>query len=234
LVDLALTAGHVAIMLNLVPRTTWGELIPIRLEDIDRDVLNQVVLIHPSGTHVLSAPRRADQRELLTSEKISKVLGLLKKSYSYVVLDLPHSTDELTLEALDQADEILLVLAPELASVVSASSALEIFDNLGYPKNKIRLVLNYITDRQDLGLAIVEEAVKRPINVIVPCAPDIVVAAINKGAPFVVDKFNTPIGSILEDLAFLMSKDEDRNKRPYKPSPMWERATHRFQQRKKK
>ena len=214
LVDLALTAGHIALMFNVSPRTTWGDLAQVKLADLDSRAVNQVVIPHGSGVRVLLAPRRAEQRELLTCEKISKVLGLLKQSYSYVVADLPHDVHEMTLEGLDHMDEILLVLAPELASVASALAALEIFDNLGYSKDRIHLVLNRITDRRDWTQEMLEQALQRPIQLVVPYAPDIVGAAIDNGTPLVVDQSDTLIGSVLEDLAFLMSKEQDRQQHP--------------------
>ena len=234
LVDLAFTAGHAALMLNLSPRVTWADLARAELEDIEADLINQVLLSHVSGTRVLAAPRRAEQGELLTEERIGAVLQVLQKNFHYVVLDLPHDFREATLAGLDRADEILLVLAPELASVMNASSTLDVFDDLGYPKHKVRIVLNCNTERGGLARANIEEALRRPVNVIVPYAPDVVLGAINHGTPPVIDKPTSEIGMLFEDLAYFASEPEHRNKRPDNPSPTWTRVATRMQQRKKK
>jgi pilus assembly protein CpaE len=234
LVDLALTAGHSALLLNLPPRTTWGDLAKTTGGEADADMINQVLLTHASGARVLAAPRRAEQGELITPDTVTHILTILSQQYQYVVLDLPHDLRDLTLAGLDKADQVLLLLAPELASVMSASAVLEIFGTLGYAKDLVRLVLNYTADRRDLAKTAIEEALKRPINVIVPNAPDIVFPAINKGTPVVFDKFNTDIGALLEDLAFFVSKEEQLVNNPPNPSPAWTRAAARAQQRKKK
>ena len=234
LVDLSLTAGHAALMLNLSPRTTWADLAQMPVAEIEMEVLNQVLLTHVSGTRVLAAPRRVEQGELLTAEKIAGVLKILSRNFQYVVIDLPHDFRDTTLVALDQADEIMVLLAPELAAVMNGSTTLEVFDALGYSKDKARLTLNYISERRDLARAGIEEALKRPINVIIPYAPEPVALAINQGKPPVLDKPTSEIGALFEDLAFFASQEEHRNKRPEPPSPAWTRVATRMQQRKKK
>jgi pilus assembly protein CpaE len=234
LVDLALTVGHAALMLNLSQRTTWADLAQTALTEIDVDYLNQVLLLHSSGTRVLAAPRRAEERELLTAEKILGVLTKLRGQYPYVVLDLPHDLHETTVAGLDKADEVMVVLAPELASVMNAATTLELFDSLGYPKDKVRLVLNYVAGRHDLERAGIEQALRRPINVIVPYASEAIATGINKGLPPVLDKPTSEIGALFEDLAFFASKDQDRNRKPTNPSAAWTRVATRLQQRKKK
>ncbi|MBI5032419.1 MAG: response regulator [Chloroflexi bacterium] len=234
LVDLALTAGHAALMFNLSPRTTWADLAQSAIEDIDAEFLNQVLLSHSSGTRVLAAPRRAEQGELLTVDKIAQVLSVLRHNYQYVVIDLPHDFHDTTLAGLDHADEILLMLAPELASVVNTSTTLELFETLEYPKDKVRLALNYSIEKPGLARNAIEEALRRPMNVIMPFASEAMTTAINQGKPPVFDKPSDQIGALFEDLAFFSSQDEQRNARPKNPTQAWNRVATRLQQRKKK
>ena len=234
LVDLALTAGHAALMLNLSPRTTWADLAQPEMEDIDAELLNQVLLSHTSGTRILAAPRRAEQGEMLTAEKIAGVLALLRRAYQYIVIDLPHDFHDTTLAGLDHADEILILLAPELASVMNTANTLEVFETLESPKDKVRLALNYAIEKPGLTRNGIEEALRRPMNVIVPYASEAMTLAINQGTPPVFDKPTEQMGALFEDLAFFASKDEQRNERPKNPSPAWTRVAARLQQRKKK
>ncbi|MBI4790247.1 MAG: response regulator [Chloroflexi bacterium] len=234
LVDLVFTAGQVALMLNLTPRITWSDLAQRPLEEIDADLINQVLLRHPSTVRILAAPRRAEQSELLTPDRVSNILTLLSASYHYLVLDLPHDFSDTTLAGLDRADDIIIVLAPELASVMAASSALEVLQSLGYPKTKIRLALNYTFERHALAREAIESALRQPMNILIPFASDVVIPAINNGNPAVLDKPNSEIGALFEDLAFFTSKEEHRNQRPATPSQAWLRAFNRFQQRQKK
>ncbi len=116
LVDLALTSGQSALMLNLPLRNSWGDLARADLAEIDDQMLDPVLLTHPSGVRVLATSARPEQSELITAEKVGHVIELLRRRYEYVVLDLPHDFSEPTLAGLDAAQQILTLLAPELAS----------------------------------------------------------------------------------------------------------------------
>jgi pilus assembly protein CpaE len=233
LVDLALTAGHSALMLNLAPRHTWADLTQIPIEEIDADIIDSVLLPHSSKTLVLAAPRRPEHSELLTADKVSHVLKLLNERYHYIVLDLPHDFSAITLAGLDAAHEIIVLLAPELASVLAVSSALDVFDNLGYKREHIRLVLNQTIQHNGLTTQVIEDAIRRSLNLVIPFAPDIFVQAINLGAPPILGAASNPLTARLEDWVFQLSKDEHRSKRPDEPSQAWKRIAYRLQQRQK-
>ena len=112
---------------------------------------------------VLLAPRKPEHSELLTSDKVVKVLQFLRQRYPYVVIDLPHDFRDTTLAGLDAAQEIITVIAPELASVRSMAVALEVFDSLEYPREKIHLVLNWIFEKRGLARKDIETALRQPM-----------------------------------------------------------------------
>jgi len=233
LVDLSLVSGHGALMLNLSARTTWGDLARIAAGELDSEIVNRVLQPHPTGAHVLAVPRRPEQSELLTGEKVTRVLQLLIQQYSYLVLDLPHDFQETTLAGLDAAHEILTVMTPDLASVTAMASALDVFASLNYSREKIRLVLNQTIERRGLAQKDIESVLKRPFDLVIPFAQEAIVHAINTGVPCVLGAASTPLGALLEDFAFRVSQEEQRKQRPETPSEAWQRVARRAQQRKK-
>ena len=78
---------------------------------------------------------------MVTGERVTRVLNLLREHYHYVLLDLPHDFRETTLAGLDLADEILLTMSPDLASVLSMASAFDVFETLKYPREVIKRAL---------------------------------------------------------------------------------------------
>ncbi len=231
LVDLALTAGQSALMLNLPLRNTWADLARMEVEGIDPDVLSQTMRQHPSGVHVLSAPRHVEEGELIEGTKVHRVLEILQKSYNYVVLDLPHNFSETTLAGLDLAEELLVILAPELASVRSTVMALEVFETLEYPLNRIRLILNWVFERHGLSVPDIETGLNRDIKSVIPFSSDDFVRAINFGSPPVLQEPESPLGAIFEDLAFWVSQNEHKKQRPKEPTEAWKRLAKRMRQR---
>ncbi|NNJ09569.1 response regulator [Chloroflexales bacterium ZM16-3] len=232
LVDLALISGQSALMLNLPLRTTWGDLANLSIADIDGDLLDQVLMTHSSGVHVLAAAARAEQSELISGEKVRYILDLLRQHYAYVVLDLPHDFSETTLAGLDAADEVLLLLAPEIASVRAASIALDVFAELDYPATKVTLLLNTTVAQGGLARSDMEAALRRPITQALPYAAEPYLSAMNRGVPPVLELATKPLGTILERWSFQLSSEEHRAKRPADPTPAWLRLSHATQPRK--
>lgn len=234
LIDLAFTSGQSALLLNLPLRKTWADLARVPVNEMDTELLEKVFLHHSSGAFVLAAPRRPEQAELITSEKVTHVITTLKERYHYLVLDLPHDFSATTLAGLDHADEILLLLAPDLASVHAAACALDVFDTLKYPRNIIRLVLNWTFERRGLARKEIEDALQRLIDIVIPFAPDPLVLAINRGVPPVLETPPTPLGALFEDLAYALSKPEHQKQPPQQPSALYQRVAARLAQRQAK
>ncbi len=231
LVDLSLMAGHSALMLNLAQRNTWADVAHLAVDEIDAEVVSSLLMPHGSGAYLLAAPRRPEDSELITGERVTRVLTLLRERYHYIVLDLPHDFRETTLAGLDLAEEILAVMSPDLASVLSTASALDIFETLHYPREVIKLVLNQTFERNALGQKVIEEALRRPFGLVVPHGAEVALS-VNQGKPVVMSAPNTPVGVTLEDFVFRVSKDEQRKHSPEHPTLMWQRVTKRLGQKK--
>ncbi len=233
LVDLVMMAGQAALLFNLSLRNTWADLARFPIEEIDQDLVHSLVRPHESGVHVLAAPSRPEEGELVNAEKVAHVLRLLRRQYNYIVLDLPHDFSETTLAGLDEADEILVLLSPDLASVRAAALTISTFESLGYAQEKSSLVLNWTFERRGLARKDIEHALKHEIQAVLPFAPEPIVQAINTGIPLLMAEPEGPMSAIFEDWAFRLSKSEDRKTRPQNPTPAWIRVARRLQQRAK-
>jgi pilus assembly protein CpaE len=231
LVDLVLASGQSALMLNSPLRHTWADLAEPSVGQIDGDMLDNVLLSHTCGARVLAAPARPEEGELISAEKVTHVVGLLKDHYEYVVLDLPHDFSDTTLAGLDAAHHVLAMLAPELASVRAMACALEVFEHLDYSSDRVSLVLNTTFERGGLARKDIEATLRRPIAMALPYMPEPLVSAINRGMPPVLDQANKPAGAVFEDLSLFVSKDEQRSARPARPTEAWQRVVQRQQRR---
>lgn len=234
LVDLALNAGQSALMFNIPFRRSWANLAQIPAAEIDEKVVDDVLMEHSSGTIILAASPRPEQNELIDGEKVIRVLNILSKTYNYIVLDMPHDFQDTTLAGLDMANEILLVLTPDLASVRSTVCALDVFNSLNYNPSKIRIVLNWTFQRHGLPRKDIENAIKRSIEFVIPFAPDPFITAINLGKPTIIGDPKSPLSGLFEDFSFLLSKETDTKERPDSPTEVWERTVARLKQRQKK
>ncbi|MEW6285596.1 MAG: response regulator [Chloroflexota bacterium] len=234
LVDLALTNGQAALMLDVPLRNSWADLAPIPFNEMEPELIRRVLLRHPCGLDVLATPREPELTEMLVKDQVDHVLSVLKSQYEYVVIDLPHDFRDTTLAALDVADLIVLLLTPELASIQNASSALRVFDKLGYPPEKIELVLNWTFKGNGLSRAQIEKSLKRSIRVAVPNGGDVFSTAITLGKPVTYAQPESPFAALFEDIAFHWSNPVHKSSAPKSPKEGYQRVQARIKSRKEK
>jgi len=234
LVDLALSCGQSALMLGLPLRNTLADLAHVPEDELDDELVDQVLLSHPAGLRVLAAPPSPELGEMVTGEVVSGVLKSLCTRNHYLVLDLPHDFRETTLVGLDMAHQIMVVMAPEMASVYATRCAFDVFDRLGYERDRVFLVLNRTFAKRGLKRAEIERALSQCVNFEIPFAPEPLVEAVNRGAPPVVASPESGIGVLFEDLAYFMGKEEHRARRPERPTATWKRVMGRHQGRRQK
>jgi len=233
LLALTLTAGQIALMLNLNLRRTWADIARFDLNELDMEALNSVISIHESGLAFIAAPTFPTEGESLRGETLLSALGLLKRHYDYIVADLPHDFSDVAIQALDLADMIFMVATPDMASVRAAAAATDTYSKLGYPKEKIKLLINPTFPRSGLPKEKIEAALGLTSIITIPYVPDIFVEAINLGHPPVFHKPQESISTLLEDFAFFISKENHKKSKPEKPTEAWQRVYNRYQKRKK-
>ena len=233
LLDLTMTAGQVALMLNITLRRTWADMASLSASDLDMNVLSSIVGKHEGGLHFIAAPTFPSDSEKLSDETLDAAIKFIKTQYDYVVADLPHDFSEPAVHALDVADTILMVVSPDMASVRAVIAAMDTYQKLGYPLEKIKLVLSAIFPHSNLTREKIEAALKMQAFATIPYVQDVFVDAINLGQPPVYYKPELPISGLLEDFAFHMSKDAQKKSKPDEPTEAWKRVYKRYQERKK-
>ncbi len=184
LVDLNLQAGDLPLFLGVEPKYSIADMVENRVR-MDDSLLASYVTPHSSKLSLLAAPREADSADDIKPEHVFEALERVRESYDYVVLDPQHTFDSITLAALDQADDIVLVLTLDIPSIRSAQRALEIFDRLGYPRKKVRIVVNRWSKQIDLDLQQVERFLKEKVTGFVTSDYQTAVTSINLGQPLV-------------------------------------------------
>jgi pilus assembly protein CpaE len=184
LVDLNLQAGDLPLFLGLDPKYSIADMVEKRSR-LDDELIKTLVTPYSSHLSLLAAPREADSADEIEPTHVFEVLQKLRESFDYVVLDPQHTFDSITLAALDQSDEIVLVLTLDIPAIRSTQRALEIFDRLGYPRKKVRIVVNRWSKQIDLDLRQVEKFLNEPVIGFVPSDYQTAVSSINLGTPLV-------------------------------------------------
>jgi pilus assembly protein CpaE len=184
LVDLNLQAGDLPLFLGIEPKYSIADMVENRSR-MDETLSASYITPHSTRLALLAAPREADSADDIEPEHVFEALERLRESYDYVVLDPQHTFDAITLAALDQADDIVLVLTLDIPSIRSAQRALEIFDRLGYPRKKVSIIVNRWSKQIDLDLQQVERFLKEKVTGFVTSDYQTAVTSINLGQPLV-------------------------------------------------
>lgn len=223
LVDMVAVAGQTALFLNQPLHNTWTDV--CALNKIEEEGVLNAMLPHETRVRTLASPRRPEESEMVTPEKVRKTLEVLRAAFPYVILDMPHDLSERSLTALKQSDVILVITQPEIAALRAAKMALEIFETLKYKEHKkIHVILNRTFPRMALADKDIESMLKFKIDLSLPYAADEFVNALNTGNPPVLSNPDGQVGAIFEGLAMALSKESHRNSRPEHPSMAWQRV----------
>jgi MinD-like ATPase involved in chromosome partitioning or flagellar assembly/ActR/RegA family two-component response regulator len=225
LIDGVLTAGQVGLMLDAKPTATWENLVGVETENIDDMVVGEMMCAHKSGIRYIAAPRYPIAADTFSHDTLKVFMNKVKSLNDFVIVDTSHDFSDMTIHMLSMSDTILLVMAPELASLRTAMSAIEIYDRLGMPLDRVKIALNNNSSNPAIKQSQLEKVLKRPIDFVLPFEAGEVNRALNFGQPFILTNPDLPICLILEKMAYHLSDDASKALPPAVPSATWKRVT---------
>src|SRR5215216_3208312 len=225
LVDSVLTAGQVALLLDAKPTATWEHLVGLDDENLDDVVIAEIMCSDKSGVRFIASPRYPIAADTFTSEILKSFMERIKSQNDFIVVDTSHDFSDMTIHMLSISSTILLVLAPEMASLRTTVSAMEIYDRLGIPLDKVKIALNNNSSNPAIKQAQLEKVLKRPIDFVLPYEAGEVNRALNFGKPFILNNPDLPICLVLEKMAYSLSNEAQKALPPAVPSATWKRVT---------
>jgi len=140
LIDLDLQFGDIAFMLGLNPKRTIADLVENPTDKLE--VLKEYLVEHKCGFQVLAAPKKPEQSEMITSSHLRALVELARKHFEFIILDTHSFFQDLTINSMDMADAIFLIMLPTMNHIKSMHQCLKVMENLKYAPEKIRLLLN--------------------------------------------------------------------------------------------
>jgi pilus assembly protein CpaE len=200
LVDADFLAGDTTIHLDLAPERTILDLVP-HIDALDAGLIEQVLVKHRGGLHVLARPSNPEQAEVLAAEHVRTVLGSMAQMYEVVVIDTALTYDDRMLAVLDLADLYVVVLRAHLGALRSARHFLHVAHTLGYPDDRMCFVLNQASHLGGLALDDIAGVVGSRRLIQVPAGGSEVTQAVNEGKPLVLHQPKSPVSRAFQSLA---------------------------------
>jgi pilus assembly protein CpaE len=208
LFDLALQNGQAAIFLGLHPRATLDDLIEHWQEYPDADSLHEFFTEKEGLVRLLAAPRHPYGAERVSAEMLKHLIKLVRAQSPFLFIDAGSQLNDASLAILDASDLILLMMAPDVASVQTAVETLDTFGALEFPTEKVHLVLNRIFARPVLASDQIESAIGAKIRLVIPNEPEFIGHAINAGEPFVLLNPNGAAARVIQDFAYSLGQPD--------------------------
>jgi CRP-like cAMP-binding protein len=143
-VDLDLLFGHVAMLLDLVPRTALAAITPAAIRALDRDSLAYYLAKHAeSSLRVLTGTLKPEDSELVTGEHVRAMIDQLRRQFVHVVIDAGSRFSEPCLAAIEAADQVIVVTTPGLGATRATQESQRVLrDLLTVPAERVRYVQN--------------------------------------------------------------------------------------------
>jgi len=207
LIDLDLQFGDVHIFTDIEPKDTIADL----MQDMTTpniDGVRSYMNIHPSGVHILCAPKSPEYADLISAEKIQSLLGLLRSYYDYVIVDTGANFADSTLSALESSSMILFVTGLDISILKNSKVALTILESLGQ-KKKVKTIINRAVEVSSISIADVQRIVDAPILARIPSDYLVAVAALNQGQPFVQSAPKSKLSLAISDVAKTITSGDD-------------------------
>lgn len=205
LIDLNFQMGDITTFLDLKPSFN----ISYMLENLDK--INETFLLSTlerykkTSLYVLADPPYFKQADNIQPRQITKLFNTLKETFSYIIVDAEASFEGKNIAALDNSDLVLLVSVANLPALRNTQRCLELFDKLGYDKEKVKIVINRYMENDEIKEADVEKVLSKKIYWKIPNNYFAIMTAINKGIPVSEINDSTNIARSYKDLAQYIS-----------------------------
>jgi pilus assembly protein CpaE len=184
LIDLDLALGDADVALDLMPDYTLAD-VALNIDRLDMQFLRRSLSKHATGLSLLPHPVQMEDIGMIREEHLQRVIGLLKASYTHLLLDLSKGFTPTDATALRMADSILLVAQLELSSLRNVVRMLMTLGQDDALASKVRVVLNRVGSECDISLKKAEETIGKPIFWQIPNDPRPMIESRNEGVPLI-------------------------------------------------
>ena len=205
-----LRPGYGGISLDLGYPNTGGlnRLLKISPSEINPHAIEMSLISHASGVQfLLASPNPKDailNKELDNFEAIVKNLPFISR---YVIIDLGSSLPPSTQVALQECDEVVVILEPSPNNVLQTKNLIQNLVELGIGEGRIRVALvNRVRSSVQLNLTQVQEDLGHKIATVFTPAPELAYQASVNNQPMVILQPGSITAQQFDKLASLVTQ----------------------------
>ncbi len=217
LIDLDLALGDADVALDLMPDYTLAD-VALNIDRLDMTFLRRSLSKHASGLSLLPHPVQMEDATMIREEHLQRVIGLLRASYTHLVLDLSKSFTPNDVTALRMADIILLVAQLELSSLRNVVRMLLTLSTDEALSRKVQVILNRVGSEGEITLKKAEETIGKPVYWQVPNDSKSMIDSRNAGVPLIQ---HAPKSKVQQSIAGLVQALTGKENQPALAKKGW-------------
>ena len=184
LIDLDLALGDADVALDLTPDYTLAD-VALNVERLDMTFLKRSLSKHSTGLSLLPHPVQMEDISLIHEDHLQRVIGLLRASYTHLVLDLSKRFTPTDMTAMNMADVILVLTQLELSSLRNVVRMMLTLGNDENLANKVHVVCNRVGCEGDISIQKAEETIGKPFFWQIPNDHRPMAESRNAGVPLI-------------------------------------------------
>ncbi|MBQ4824104.1 AAA family ATPase [Leisingera sp. HS039] len=204
LLDLDLQHGSVSTYLDLPRREVVMEMLS-ETESMDADLFGQALLPFQEKLQVLTAPSELVPLDLLSPEDITRVIGMARSHFDFVVVDMPHTLVQWSETVLNMAHVYFAMIELDMRSAQNALRMKRALQSEDLPFEKLRFALNRAPKFTDLAgksrVKRMAESLSISIDLQLPDGGKQVLQSCDHGLPLAVSAAKNPLRKEIAKLA---------------------------------
>lgn len=183
LLDLNFQLGDITTFMDLKPSFNISYMLE-NLDKVNDDfLLSTLEQYKNTSLYVLADPPFFKQAADILPIHITRLFEMLKKTFSYIVVDAESSFDAKNIAALTESDLIFLITVANLPALRNTQRCIELFERLGFHKNKTQIILNRYMENDEISIEDIENVMGRKVYWKIPNNYFTMMSSINKGIP---------------------------------------------------
>mgnify|MGYP001617115409 CR=1 FL=1 len=210
LIDLNLQFGEAVLTVHDRKATSDIAEVARNLSRLDASFLRASTVQVASNYEILAAPDDPAQSLQVKPEHLDAILNLAVNQYDFIIMDVSKNLDDLTIKALDRAHNIFLVVQTMLPYVRNANRMMTMFRSLGYPQDKVELLVNRFWKNGEIGLDDLRASLGINKMRTIPNGYKEVANAINQGVPLATVSKSSLVSKAIGELALSLLPKPDQ------------------------
>ena len=164
LIDLNTQYGGIENVFSIESNRSLADLMPVVEELNESHIRNVSETQVDSKLEILISPCDAEIAESIDEEFIAKLIRTCRRSFDYVLIDLPSHMNGQVVTALEESDKVFYILAPETSALKTLKQFETLSTRLGIPlANRMEIVLNELSKENEVQQKDLKNLIRFPV-----------------------------------------------------------------------